>query len=408
MNPKQTKMSSNRGSQTQRMLRFLAVALALALTASACGSDSASDGATEASDEASTEASAASEAEVEDDDVSEAADTETEEVSEDVYAAFDANGDGSITIGVAAAGPADDGAYYQAVVNAAIEISAENGFNDPIVVDQIGAADAATALGDLASQVDIVIVGASEIAEPLGDLTEQYSDVFWYCNCGAGFPETPGLAQSLDDASEIAYTSGVATGLLLQDGDGTDVSFLGCCDLGFEKEFFLAFEMGLQSVSADYTIAYVPTGDFPYDFDNVANATEALNNAIAGGAAAVVPYLGGAHRPVVEAAAEAGLITMSAGASNVCDASEELDYSIAVRFDGGDYVSAVFPLILSGEIQEGQTKLFKVGVDPEPGAVICDATAEQQAAMDAVYAEIAADTFAGEFGAIKGEAYAGN
>ena len=34
-------------------------------------------------------------------------------------------------------------------------------------------------------------------------------------------------------------------------------------------------------------------------------------------------------------------------------------------------------------------------------------TAEQQAAMDAVYAEIASGAFAGEFGAIKGAAYGG-
>lgn len=399
--------SPPRGRQLPKMLRFVAVVLALAFTAAACGSDSSGgDSASEASEVASSGEASAAEASASEASAAEAS-AEPEAADDAVIAAFDANGDGSITIGVAAAGPADDGAYYQAVVNAAQEISTENGFNDPIVVDQIGAADAATALSDLASQVDIVIVGASEIAEPLGDLTEQYPEVFWYCNCGAGFPETPGLAQSLDDASEIAYTSGVATGLLLQDTDKTAVSFLGCCDLGFEKEFFLAFEMGLTSVSTDYSLAYVPTGDFPFDFDNVANATEALNNAIAADAGAVVPYLGGAHRPVVELAAEAGLITMSAGASNVCDASEELDYNIAVRFDGGDYVSAVFPLILSGEITEGETKLFKVGIDPQPGAVICDATPEQQAAMDEAYAQVAAGTFDAEFGAIKGEAYAG-
>ncbi len=84
---------------------------------------------------------------------------------------------------------------------------------------------------------------------------------------------------------------------------------------------------------------------------------------------------------------------------------EELDYSIAVRFDGGDYVSAIFPQILSGDVKEGEIKVFRVGVDPEPGAEICDATPEQQAAMDEVYAQIANGDFAAEFGAIKGEAY---
>jgi len=385
---------------SRSVLKFLALLFALMMVAAACSSDD-----DEASGETETTEAAAETTTTE-----AAAETTTteeavEEAPDEMVAAFDANGDGVVTIGVAAAGPANDGAYYQAVVDSAVEVSADNGFADPIVVDEIEAADAATALADLASQVDIVIVGASEIAEPLGDLTEEFADVFWYCNCGAGFPETPGLAQSVDDGSEIAYTTGVATALLMAEGEGTEVSFIGCCELGFENEFLLAFELGLTNTNAGYSVTYVPTGDFPFDFDNVANATEALNNAVEGGAVAVMPYLGGAHRPVVEAANGEGLITMSAGAWNVCDADEVLDYSIATRFDGGDYVNAMFPLILSGEIGEGDIKLFKVGIDPEPGAVICDATPEQQAAMDEVYAQIANGDFAGDFGAIKGQAY---
>ena len=245
--------------------------------------------------------------------------------------ALDFNGDGKVVFGIAAAGPADDGAYYQAVVDAAKELSTQNGFEDPIVVDNIQAADAATLMGDLAQQgVDVIIVGASEIAEPLPALIAQYPDIYWYCNCGAGFPANPGLAQSTDNGAEIAYTAGYATGLLLQASGGDSTTFLGCCDLGFEKQSYLAFQAGLQAVDAAYTMTYVQTGDFPYDFDNTANATAALQTAIDGGTDAVYPYLGGAHRPVVQAANEAGLIVMSAGSSSVCSATETLKYDIAV------------------------------------------------------------------------------
>lgn len=396
-----------------------AILLTLAVVAAACGSEgsdssSADDDSSTASDDATSGDSASGDSTsgdaVSGDSTSgDSASSDGDETAapDEMVAAFDANGDGVITIGVAAAGPANDGAYYQAVVDAAQSISTENGFSDPIVVDEIAAADAATALGDLAAQVDIIIVGASEIAEPLGDLTEQYPEVFWYCNCGAGFPVTPGLAQSVDDGSEIAYTAGVATALLLNETGKTDVVFIGCCDLGFEKEFLLAFEVGLIENNDALSVTYVPSGDFPFDFDNVANATEALNNAVASGSGAVVPYLGGAHRPIVQAANDAGIITMSAGSSSVCDADEELDYNIAVGFDGGDYIRAIFPQILSGAVAEGEIKQFKVGIDPEPGAVICDATSEQQTAMDEAYARVAAGDYAETFGAIKGEAYAG-
>ena len=97
---------------------------------------------------------------------------------------------------------------------------------------------------------------------------------------------------------------------------------------------------------------------------------------------------------------------MSAGSSKVCEPTEELDYDIAVKFDGGDYVDAVMEEIVAGELQEGETKQFKVGVDPEPGAVICDATPEEQTAMDEVYRQIAIRRARQEFGEIAAEAFA--
>ena len=67
----------------------------------------------------------------------------------------------------------------------------------------------------------------------------------------------------------------------------------------------MAFELGLKAVDPAYTMTYVQTGDFPFDFDNTANATAALQTAIDNGADAVYPYLGGAHEPVVQAANDA-------------------------------------------------------------------------------------------------------
>jgi len=100
------------------------------------------------------------------------------------------------------------------------------------------------------------------------------------------------------------------------------------------------------------------------------------------------------------------LIVMSAGASDACERTD-LDYDIAVRFDAGDYIESILQEIAAGTFQEGDVRVFRVGVDPQPGAVICGATDEQQAAMDDVYERIAAGEFAAEFGAIKGQAYSG-
>lgn len=399
---------------TKRAARLMVYLAAASLVVAACGDDddaatttpASTPAATAAPDEsAAPDTTGAPETSAAPDTA--APDTAAPDTSGRPDSSLDFNGDGKVVFGIAAAGPANDGAYYQAVVDAAIVLAEENGFVAPIVVDNIQAADAATAMADLAQQgVDVIIVGASEIAEPLPQLVADYPEIFWYCNCGAGFPEDPGLAQSRDNGAEIAYTAGYATGLLMSASGGDSTVFIGCCDLGFEKQSYLAFDLGLKAVDPAFTMTYVPTGDFPFDFDNTANATAALQTAVDNGADAVYPYLGGAHRPVVQAANEAGLIVMSAGSSTVCAADEELAYDLAVKFDGGDYVRAVMAEIIAGTFAEGDIKNFKVGVDPEPGAVICDPTPDQQAAMDELYTKIAAGEFDAVLGEISAKAFA--
>ena len=245
----------------------------------------------------------------------------------------------------------------------------------------------------------MIAVGAGELSDPLETLAAEFPDIFWYCNCGAG-QQYAGVAQSSDDSSQISYTAGYASGLLLADTDSTNAAFLGCCDLDFEKEAFLAFQLGLQAADPSYTAVYIPTGDF----NDVAGATEAFNQAVANGAGAVYPFLGGAHEAVVQLANENDIITMSAGASDACE-RDDLDYQIAVQFDGGDYLEVLFDKILSGELKEDETFLFEVGTYDFVGAKLCDPTPEQEAALDDVKSQIANGDLADAFYEIKAEAY---
>ncbi len=316
---------------------------------------------------------------------------------------LDTNGDGVVVIGVATPGPRDDGGYYQAMVDGITQLSEENGFEEPIIVDNVDPAQAETELRNLARQnVDVIAVGAGELSDPLPALSEEFAEIFWYCNCGAGLADAPGIAQARDDSSQISYTAGYATGLLLQDTDATSAAFLGCCDLDFEREAFLAFEAGLQAVDDSFTATYIPTGDF----NDVAGATEAYNQAVADGVGAVYPFLGGSQEAVASLANEDGIITMAPGPADACE-RDEVDYQIAVVFDAGVYVTESMRSIIAGELSEGEAKFFLVG-DFEPvGAEFCDATPEQEAALQDVRDQIAAGEFDELFGAIKGEAYGG-
>jgi basic membrane protein A len=388
-------MNSSTSGRGRSIRRSLAALAAVALVVSACGDD---DGDSSGGDDTDTTEATTGDTTA-----------ATEVTSEDTTAStdgsgtgtdLDTNGDGTVVFGVATPGPRDDGAYYQALVEGVEDFSASNGYAEPIIVDNIDPAQAETEIRNLARQdVDVIAIGAGELSDPIEALAAEFPDIFWYCNCGAG-QQFEGIAQSSDDSSQISYSAGYATGLLLQDTDSTEAAFLGCCDLDFEKEAFLAFQMGLQAVDPGFTATYIPTGDF----NDVAGATEAFNQAVDAGAGAVYPFLGGSHEAVVGLANENGIIVMSAGASDACE-RDDLDYQIAVQFDGGDYLEVIFDKISSGELAEGETFLFEVGAYDFVGAKFCDATDEQVDALDEAKAQIAAGDFTDAFNEIKSEAY---
>lgn len=381
-----------------RLRALLAFVAALALVATACGDDAAET--TTTSPPAATTTTTATTAAP----GTTAATTTTTTAAPD-YGVADFNGDGKVVIGVATDGPRDDGAYYQALVEKVEEISATAGYEDPIVVDQIDPANSRAELENLAQQnVDIIAIGSEAVARDNEDLFTTYGDIFWYCNCGSGYADTPGLLRSADSGAELNISAGYATGLLLQDRGGDSVAFLGCCDLPFEKESFSGFQFGLSQVDESFTATYVPTGNFPYDFNNTAGATEAYNTAVANGADAVYPFLGGAHEPIVQLANEDGLIVMTAGSSKGCE-RDDLKYDLEVKFDAGDYLQPLFDGILSGQLQEGTARYFTVGIDPQVGAEFCDATPEQVQALDEFNARIGAGDFADKINEILAEAY---
>lgn len=390
---------------------LLAILSVLALMAGACGSDDPVDVVEDAGDttEAPDDTTAPDDTDPPEDTVAE--DTTTTEAPEvdAIVAAFDVNGDGTVTIGVAAAGPRDDNGYYQSLVNFAEEYSADNGFAPPIVSDNIGPAEAAQSLSDLAQQgVDILMVGASEIAEPLPDLTEQFPDIFWYCNCGAGFEELPGLAQATDWGAAIHYTAGIAMGQVMVEQGSTQSVFLGCCDLNFEREAYNATVAGMKAVDESLTMEYVATGDFPFDFDNSGNATAALTNAQANGATLAYAYLGGALEPVGQLATEQGIAVFAAGPADICERDDGIAWTGSIVFDGGLYAAQALRLIIAGDLGEGSTYQFptEAGLN---GAVLCDPSADAAAALETAFGLLASfdGDLMGQLGAISGEAYSG-
>lgn len=383
---------------TKSLLALLSV---LALVAAACGSDDP----VASEDTTTTAAEAPDDTEAPDTTAPEAdtteAPAETDPPEEMEPSELDNNGDGKVVFGIATPGPRDDGAFYQSLVEGVEAFSAEQGFDAPIILDNIPIADAETELRNLARQgVDVIAVGAGELSDPLEALSTEFSDIFWYCNCGAGVQPTEGLAQASDDSGQISYTAGVSTAALMQESGATAAFFLGCCDLDFEQEAFNAWALGITDVDDSFTATYIPTGDF----SDVAGATEAFNQALDSGMGAVYPFLGGSHEAVVGLANENDIITMSAGASDACERTD-LSYQIAVQFDAGDYLATTFDRILLGEFGEGDVLVFTPGEFDFVGAKLCGGSAEAQAQLDGARERLASGEMGDALFQIAADAY---
>lgn len=339
---------------------------------------------------------------------------------------LDFSRNGIIQIGVATAGQRNDGGYHQALVEFVQEFSTNDEavcFDEPIIKDNILRSNAESELENLAQQgVDIIIVGTSELVEPLlaesrpaaspdeqplPPLVQQYSDIFWYCNCGAGSLPVDGLALSQDDLGEISFSAGYATGLLLQDGDGDSAAFIGCCDIEFEREAYLSFEAGLKAVNEDFTMTFFPTAteENAIDFGNLSGASEALARATEDGADAVYTFLTPrVHRSLAQEAKEDGLVIMSVDSADACN-DETLDYDIAVSRGAINYMQIILEEIANGSFSEGESKVFRVGRYAQVGATICNPTPSQTEALDSLRSQMRNGDFADTLNAIKQQAY---
>ena len=138
----------------------------------------------------------------------------------------------------------------------------------------------------------MIIVGAGEIAEPLPDLIAKYPNDLLVLQLRRRLPaeartcpeqrrrQRDQLRRRLRDRPD-------------DEGEGwRPAVIIGCYDLDFEKQAFMAFELGLKAVDP---VVHVDLRRDRLRSTTSPHATAAFNS-LDNGVDAVYPYLGGAHR----------------------------------------------------------------------------------------------------------------
>jgi basic membrane protein A len=353
--------------------RLGVVVLGVALVAAACGDDDDDD-----DGGAATETTAAATSGAETTAASGGAAGGGTNLSADV------NGDGVVRIGHVVAGDRADGGFYQGQVDAVQEIADGNGWED-IVVDKVNPGAALETFENLARQSpDLIIAGGTELADGMVpvSMSEEFADIVWVLV--AGFPpDGPSYATVAASENQAHYVGGVAMGLLLERRGATTACVVGGPELPFVQNMTKALEAGLQAQNPDAELLVTLTGDF----EDANLASEAIAAQLEQGCEVVYPYLGGALGAVVDAGNEADIDVVATSFDRCADTSAE--FAMGILYNPSLYLDEVVQAFGEGGIVEGeQFALYGVGDDVGVGAVICDASADEQAALDEAIAGV--------------------
>ena len=219
----------------------------------------------------------------------------------------------------------------------------------------------------------MITVGAGEIADPLAELTAKCTRSSGTATAAPGIPQQPNLIQSGDDGSEISYSAGVATGLLMKAKGGDQ----GGDDRQQQLQLREGGVQGLPArprpVDPSYEWTYVATGSF----NDAAAATEAFNNLKAQGVGGDLPVPRRGPRGGRQAGQREQHHHDERRLANACERTD-LKYDIAVKLNTADYLSRRSSQEMqAGSSKRGKTRVFHVGVDPQRRCQICKPTAEQ-------------------------------
>ena len=294
----------------------------------------------------------------------------------------DVNGDGRVVIGIASPGDTNDGGYYQSFVQGAQAFADEAGW-ELIVADFINPAESESAMADLARQgIDFLAVGATELQDGLDAIacTEEFGSIAMYISATLAI-ESECYGQSSDDYFQIYWATGVAMAQLLERTGGAKAGFIGGPELAFSTNAHRSLEAGLKSVIPDAELVVTHTGDF----NDAALGIEAARAMLDQDVGVIHTFLGGAMFPTGGFVASEGGMALSASTNTCFPGSPFVGSAL---FPPGEYLVANLRDFANGEYREGVIREFVVGIDPEVGVVMCDATPEEQAAIDEVVAMI--------------------
>jgi len=292
----------------------------------------------------------------------------------------DLNGDGKVFVGVITSGDTKDGTYYQSTADAVAYAADKNGWKYS-VQGMVPLNQAVTAAENLCRQrADLVVIGDSQLAQAVTAAKEPIcKNTFFYLQGGYGSPKQDDtFTQSYDVGLSYAYVGGVAAGSYMKAKGIDKAGFIAGIPAPFNTTIGAVFKKGVLSVVPNAKVVETYTGD---QIDS-AKAVEAFNAQQSQGVGLVYPYFG-APTLAVAKKANAAKVPVLGSPTDVCASSGGPSFIGAVVFAPGYYLAPMLDAFADGKLQLGQTRNWRLGVDPVPAVKTCSGAGSDAAVMDA-------------------------
>lgn len=320
--------------------------LAISLIATACAGDDQSP----TSDAAATE-------EV----------TEQDEGSGDPSGATNENtaAASDISIGMAIAGPRDDGGFYQGHYDGLMAAAEEHGFETAVVEKVEDPQSQLDALRNLAQEGhDLVIGGSSAFSDAAEILAPQFPDTTFVVSAGVINDAPSNLHAYFVRQGAASYVAGHVAAAL---SETNQIAFLGGLEIPPTIQAGAGFEAG--TLDADASVGFSSTN--VGTFNDPAIAKEAAEAQIAAGVDVIYLFLNAATPGVYQAVEESGAdVKLMTAPAPRCDESDAM--AVTGLFNVPGMVNRIVEDFLNGELPDG-TRFFALE-DPNVQRVeICPA-----------------------------------
>ncbi|MBY0381377.1 MAG: BMP family protein [Xanthobacteraceae bacterium] len=260
-------------------------------------------------------------------------------------------------------------------------VAAEKKYGDKIkvqMIENINYADMDQALTNLASKNDLVIGVGGQTQGSVYKIAKRFPKVKFSIVGGNDGESAPNVAGYDVRQAEIAYVAGAAAAMLSKTGA---VSYVGGLEIPSIVNAGKEFGKGARAINANIKYFENYTGDF----DDVAKAKEATLAAIAQGADVHYHILNLGLRGLEQAAKEKGTHIIGSYTDRCGTDPLYVAYSITGT---GYQVQYAIDQAVAGTWQPGY-KEFGLKMGPQASSmVICNATPEQKAKLDAIMKDL--------------------